>query len=290
MNKFKVFFTFIAFLWLLFCGAGAIFAIASGDGGNSMLAWLGLLINAWALPVWMLLRYRYPEKFAGDLRASGALFGVLVGLAIVLLTDTALGLPIYLAIGNLFVLLVYLYHLSTVMHPKMPAVDDKFPQLELAGGQNWEARQFCSARHLRGVLVVFLRGAFCAASRRQLHQLHGLMPELARRNIGMLLLSGQLPAHWPASLTAERTALAGEDCRLEQLDIAGTNAQGFIAGSAAPFLLHAFRRPARCTNAVRPSAWLLDADGYILWRELAMNYRVPAEAENLRSQLSRVED
>ncbi|MBN8432452.1 hypothetical protein JF535_16540 [Microbulbifer salipaludis] len=236
------------------------------------------------------MRYQYPEKIAGDLRESGALFGVLAGLAIVLLTDATRGLPIYLAITNLFVLLVYLYHLSAVTHPQMPGVDDMFPPLAFAGGEKWVAGQFCSTRRLRGVLVVFLRGAFCAASRRQLHQLHALMPELARRNMGMLLLSGQSPACWPASLAAEVAALASEDCRLEQLDTAATNAQGFIADSAAPFLRHAFRQPERRTHAVRPSAWLLDADGYILWRDLAMNYRVPVQVETLRSQLSRVED
>ncbi|WP_299598486.1 hypothetical protein [uncultured Microbulbifer sp.] len=277
MNKFKVFFTFIAFFWLLLCGAGAIYAITKGYVGNSLFAWVGLLINAWALPVWMLLRYRSPEKLAGDLRESAAFSCVLVGLAIVLLTDSERGLPVYLAIGNLFVLLVYLYHLSAVGHPKMPALDEEFPPLAIAGDGNWQAAAFCREKGLDGVLVIFLRGSYCADSRHQLHQVHNLLADLARRNIGLLLLSGQPENKWAASLTA--------GVQVQQLEMSGKNAVRFAAPSAAPLILRPWVR-----DAVRPSAWLIDAEGVVLWRELSMNYRVPAGVDLLRAQLFRVED
>ncbi|MBB5212909.1 hypothetical protein [Microbulbifer hydrolyticus] len=305
MNKFKVFFTFIGFFWLLLCGFGAIYAIATGYGSNSPTAWLGLLINAWALPIWMLVRYLYPGKIAGDLREPGAFSGVLMGLAIVLLADNERGLPVYLAIANLFVLLAYLYHLSAVRHPKMPALDTEFPPLEIEGSENWRAAAFCRERRLDGVLLVFLRGSYCADSRSQLHQIRALLPDLTRRNIGLLLLSTQPELKWPAPYATDPSVFVGgnvgvgntagripsgaekyrEDSQLRQLDVSGEASSSFVARSAAPFILRPWVR-----DAARPSAWLIDREGYILWRELAANYREPASVELLRSQLFRVED
>lgn len=301
MNKFKVFFTFIAFFWLLLCGFAAIYAIASGDGSNSPLAWCGLLINAWALPIWMLVRYLNPQKLSGDLRESGAFFGVLIGLAISLLTDSERGLPVYLAICNLFVVLVYLYHLSAVGHPEMPALDEVFPPLEILGGENWQARALRRNRGLKslgdgveedcqegrrekgiekglsGVLVIFLRGSYCADSRRQVCELRELIPELTRRNVGVVLLSAQPASKWPAFLV--------DGFQVLQLDVTGMSSARFVAPSAAPIILRPWLR-----DAARPSAWLLDGEGYVLWRELAVNYRVLAGVELLRSQLFRVEE
>mgnify|MGYP003835822951 CR=1 FL=1 len=249
------------------------------------MPWIGLFINAWALPVWMLLRYLKPQKLAGDMRESGAFFAVLIGLAIVLLSDSERGLPVTLAIVNLFVLLVYLYHLSAVRHPVMPALDEEFPSLEIIGGKSWQARVFCggearksgSENGVSGVLVIFLRGSYCADSRSQLHQLRALVPELNRRNIGLLLLSCQPAAKWPEALTAGMQVL--------QLDATGANAGRFVAPSAAPIILRPWLR-----DAARPSAWLLDSEGYIVWRTLATNYRVTAGVELLRGQLFRIDD
>lgn len=310
MNKFKVFFTFIAFFWLLLCGFGAIYAIAVGDTGTSLSAWFGLLINAWALPIWMLLRYLKPETFTGDLREPGAFSCVLFGLAIVLLTDIERGLPIYLSLCNLFVLLVYLYHLSAVGHPQTPAVDTQFPAIVLAGDQKWQAEDFCCERQLRGVLAVFLRGSYCAGSRDQLHQIRALMPDLARRDIGLILFSTQPEHKWPAQLIAdiyprhrpgantdsefevgEGDGVASDAARdakvvpLLQLDADSENTSAFVARSAAPLILRPWVR-----DAARPSAWLIDCEGFVLWRELSANYRLPASVGTLRGQLFRIDD
>ncbi|GAB2521067.1 hypothetical protein GCM10008940_24480 [Microbulbifer agarilyticus] len=42
--------------------------------------------------------------------------------------------------------------------------------------------------------------------------------------------------------------------------------------------------------AARPSAWLVDSEGVILWRELTGNYRTPARADTLRAQWFRLVD
>ncbi|MCK7598508.1 hypothetical protein M0G74_14600 [Microbulbifer sp. CAU 1566] len=290
MNKFKAFFTFLAFIWLMSCGFLAIHGFLSDSRGVSNAAWFGLLINSWALPVWMLLRYRFSGNFTGDIRESGAFTAVLLGLAIVLLTDTERGWPIYLAIFNLFVLLIYLYHLSALSHPTLPAVNSLFPSLGIVGSgegvpegvseneekEHWQAVDYCRENQLSGVLLVFLRGSYCADSRNQVHHLRALLPELQRRNVGLVFWSTQPVRKWSQSLLG---------LNVGQLSGADTQNAPFVTRCGAPFLLQPWIR-----DAARPSAWLLDAEGYILWRELSVNYRVPVTAESLRSQLFRVED
>ncbi|QKX17391.1 hypothetical protein [Microbulbifer sp. YPW1] len=258
----------------------------------------------------MALRYLKAETFAGDLREPGAFSGVLFGLAIVLLTDTDRGLPIYLSLCNLFILLVYLYHLSAVGHPRTPAVDTQFPAIALVGDKKWQAENFCRERQLRGVLAVFLRGSYCAGSRDQLHQMRALLPDLAQRDIGLILFGTQPEHKWPAQLIAAIYPGSGQDTgadsnvesgvgggvrsdvgrskklvALQQLDVNGENTSAFVARSAAPLILRPWVR-----DAARPSAWLIDNEGFVLWRELSANYRVPASAGTLRAQLFRIDD
>lgn len=322
MNKFKVFFTFLAFIWLLTCGIGAIYAFVHDLEGTRRVAWIGLLINAWALPFWMLLRYLFAGKIEGDLREAGAFAAVLSGLAIVLLTDNNLGLPIYLAIYNLFVFLIYLYHLSAVTFPEMPSLDTPFPTLAQKNAGEWSATAYCRKYQLSGVLVLFLRGSYCADSRNQLIQLQELVPELQRRKVGLVLWSTEPEKKWPIHLNggfgasqcpdsngdagpvvsrqaekqveqqAERvlerstTSDVGKpSARLtvQQLTESLQHRFPFIARGGAPLLLRPWVR-----DAARPSAWLVDAEGYILWRELAPNYRTPPSAATLRAQLFRL--
>lgn len=275
MNKFKVFFTALAFIWLWSCGFWAVFrCFTTGE-----VAWLGLLINAWALPLWMLLRYLKPGKYRGDQREAPAFAVVLAGLAVALLSDSEKGQPVYLAIYNLFVFLVYLFHLSALHHPDAPEVDSRFPELETADGKNWSAAEYSRRNNLRGLLLVFLRGSFCADSRSLLAQLPVLMPEIHKHGLGLVLFSVETPSRWPRRLR--------ESLPVDMLQLAtgkGIN-RPLVATGGAPLLI----RP-RQSDAARPSQWLLDSEGFVLWRHLPANYRTPGNVEMLRGQLFRVED
>ncbi|WGL18151.1 hypothetical protein PVT68_07595 [Microbulbifer bruguierae] len=284
MNKFKVFFTFLAFIWLLGCGFWSIYSFLLHPESR----WIGLLINAWALPFWMLLRYQFSGRIEGDLREPGAFAGVLGGLAIVLLTDVDRGMAIYLAIYNLFVLLIYLYHLSAVHHPKMPRVDATFPTLCRVDQRKWQAAEYCRQRQLNGVVLIFLRGSYCADSRNQLLQLCGLQREMARLKIGLLLWSVQSANQWPQRLWPAKSGSKSEPedlmPPLQQLAPADGSNATFVAHFGAPLLLRPWIR-----DAARPSAWLIDAEGFVVWRQLASNYRTPVDAATLRSQLFRLQ-
>ena len=281
MNKFKAFFTFIGFFWLLLCGFWAVLTLVRGLESGATAAWIGLLINAWALPSWMLLRYLFPGKISGDLREPGAFAGVLVGLALILLTDSERGLPVYLAIYNLFVFLFYLHHLSSVAWPPMPAPGTLFPALEHRGVGRWQAAEYCREHGVRGVIVLFLRGSYCADSRHQLSQLYTLLEDLQRQNVGLVLWSVQSEDRWPHHLLAPNTSQVIFQVR----QLAQPVPALFAASNAAPLILHPWIK-----DAARPSAWLLDAEGYILWRELPATYRMPTTVATLRNQLFRLQE
>lgn len=281
MNKFKAFFTFFAFTWLLVCGFGALIPLLGSATVSEKIAWLGVILNALALPIWMLLRFLRPNKLEGDLREPMAFFAVLTGLALALLADTQRGLPIYLVLFNLFVFLIYIYHLSAVSHPQMPAVNDVFPVLSAEAGRQWQIADFCAAHGLCGAFVIFLRGSYCADSRRQLVQLRQLRGELERRKIGLVLWSAQPPSSWPNKFTQPLSGAPGMPGGVSTL----TGPSPFIACQGTPLLVYPW-----VADAARPSAWLVDADGIILWRELAPNYRTPPEADLLRAQCYRLQD
>jgi hypothetical protein len=163
---------------------------------DGRIAWLGLFVNSMALPVWMSLRYWRPQKFSGDLREAPAFMAVLAGLAIALLADTGKGEAVYLAIYNLFVLLIYLFHLSAVGHPAMPAIGDLFSALVGAAGNKWDPHLAeIDGREANGALVIFLRGSFCADTRALIMQLPELAEELQRRGALLLLCSAEAESH-----------------------------------------------------------------------------------------------
>lgn len=281
MNKFKVFFTFFAFLWLWLCGIGAIAQCFYARE----LAWLGVLINAWALPFWMLLRFLSPCKYGGDSRESPAFFAVLAGLAIALLADAERGWPVYLSIYNLFVVLLYLHHFSTVNHPLMPRIDEQFPDLlllEQTGTSRcvrWSAAEYCRDREATGLAVIFLRGPFCADSRRWLAQIASQREYFQRRGVVIAVFSVEGP-HW-GSFSRE----SGELLPVSTLDTQASENRLFVAAGGAPLWTWGWQ-----SSAVRPSFWLLDDEGYIVWRELPGNYRALPAASVLRDQLYRLED
>ena len=285
MNRFKCFFTFIAFVWLWSCGFGALYIyFISGD-----VAWLGTLLSAWALPVWMWIRYRWPSKFSGEQREPIAFATVMAGLAVALLADSEKGLAVYLAIYNLFVVLVYLFHLTALRHPAMPGVGTLFPTLDVADGANWSTTDALRPPATKGALLLFLRGSFCADSRAQVSQLAELAPALRRSEVQLVLASTEVAHHWQAMLQEDVSA------QILQLAPVGQQNGPFIAARGVPawlrllgLILPSSRRAAGAAEACRPSAWLLDADGRVVWRHLPANYRQPGEAALLRGQLSRL--
>lgn len=285
MNRFKCFFTFITFVWLWSCGFGALYIyFISGK-----VAWLGTWLSAWALPVWMCMRYRWPDKFSSEQREPVAFATVLAGLAVALLTDSTKGLAVYLAIYNLFAVLVYLFHLSALRHPAMPEVGKLFPILDLADGSSWSATKVLPLPETKGVLLLFLRGSFCADSRAQVIQLAELTPALRRNGVQLVLASTEAVHHWQAMLQGDLTA------QILQLAPGGEQNSPFIAARGVPvwlrllgLILPSSRRAAGSAEACRPSAWLLDAEGVVIWRHLPVNYRQPGEGALLRGQLSRL--
>jgi len=279
MNNFKGFFTFIAFVWLWGCG---IWAICCGINTEE-IAWLGLLLSAWALPVWMLLRYMWPSRYRGDLRETPAFAVLLVGLALALLTDTEKGLALYLAIYNLFVVLVYLFHLSALAQPQLPDVN--FPSLRTATGP-WRAQQAAAEGGCRGLVLVFLRGSYCADSRRLLAELARLQDEFAQRGVRLVLISSECNESTSGAVRWQRWWPRAARGEWLQVDNAGANST-FVAAAGAP--LWARLLLGAKAAACRPSTWLLDCDGTILWRYLPGNYRLPGDMEGLRSQLFRLE-
>lgn len=279
MNKFKVFFTFLAIIWLCLCGVGSIYAFFE----SGSYAWLGVSVNAFALPLWLLFKQLRPAEIAVDSRESPAFAGVLLGLGLVLLLDTKKSLAVYLAIYNLFVFLLYLYHLSTIRHLSMPAVNSPFPTLVVDGNQSWCAEDACESSD--GVLLLFLRGSFCAESHMQLRQLIAAQEKLDARGIRLVLVSMQAPARWLECLQHGLQADIPASWLFLQLDPQAAINKPFIAAGGAPFLHWLWSK-----NAVRPSAWLLDSEGYIVWRHLPDNYRVPGSGAQFLEQLYRLEE
>jgi hypothetical protein len=285
MNRFKCFFTFIAFVWLWSCGFGALyFYFVSGE-----IAWLGTLLSAWALPVWMWIRYLWPRKFSSEQREPIAFATVLAGLAVALLADSEKGLAVYLAIYNLFVVLIYLFHLSALRHPPAPEVGELFPSVDVDDGSSWNAAEALHPPTTNGVLLLFLRGSFCADSRTQVIQLVELVPALQRNGVQLVLASTEAERHWQAILQH------GVKAKALQLAPAGERNKPFVAPRGVPvwlrllgLILPSSRRAAGSAEACRPSAWLIDADGRVVWRHLPANYRQPGEVALLRGQLSRL--
>ncbi|WP_334078662.1 hypothetical protein [Microbulbifer sp. M83] len=287
MAKFKGFFTFIAFAWLWGCGFFAIDQwIASGK-----LAWLGTFLSGWGLPGWLLLRYWRPEKFRADERESAGLTVVLSGLAVVLLTDREIGNALYLALLNLGLVLLYLFHFSSLQHPPLPEPGAKFPPPVTADGKKLEISDYLRQQNVSGVLLVVLRGSFCASSRESLAEVSSLAPALEKHDAMLLLASAEPEEHWSAPRPPN-----GRRQGYLSLDIAARENQAWIEAGAVPLWVRIFgvkragRRWRAGIGAARPSCWLLDRDGYVLWRFVPDNYRKPAPVQLLRSQLSRLGD
>ena len=289
MIKFKGFFTLLAFIWLWVCGCAALHQCFS----SGKIAWFGLLVNAWALPIWMLMRYRNPQKYSGDQRETPAFALVLAGLAIALLTDTGRGAALYLSIVNLFVLLVYLFHLSALRHPSAPAVDSVFPVLKTAAGETWRAQDRSATVDAQGLLLVFLRGSYCASSRALLSQLSGLESVLEHTGVQVELFATEADNNWWRQWCClARAEYVAIDAREKE--------SAFVAAGGVPLWFYLPRLPSLifggnwsgegAAAACRPSCWLLDRDGYVVWRHLPDNYRVPGSAEFLQGQLFRLEE
>lgn len=284
MNKFKSFFSLISFFWLWSCGFYALFQwFVTGK-----IAWPGLLINAWALPLWMLLRFLNPQKLSGDQRETPAFAAVLSGLAVTLLTDVDRGLPLCLAIANLFVVLVYLFHLSAFRQPDMPAVDSVFPTLAACDGKGWNAAASGRGEKAAGLLLVFLRGSFCADSRAQLVQLAAMEEALRRRSVHLVLFSTESADHWRSLWVGETEPEIVELCPVEERN------RQFIAARGAPAWLRLLGRLVGSGGGpvavCRPSCWLLDDEAFVIWRHLPHNYRLPGSGSFIRGQLVRLEE
>ncbi|WP_308363705.1 MULTISPECIES: hypothetical protein [unclassified Microbulbifer] len=278
MNKFKSFFTILAFIWLYSCGFWALFRwISTGD-----IAWLGLAVNALALPVWMSLRWWRPARYRGSLREDPAFAAVLLGLAVVLVTDTGKDEPTYLAIYNLFILLVYLFHLSALRQPEMPRVNERFPPLCTVEGQRLDPAAGVRAGNAEGLVLVFLRGTFCADSRALLSKLPELGELLNRYNAQLILFSTENKGRWT------RLWCGGELPEIVQLAEEEEGNRLFVAAGGQPLWLRLFRSPTPTAAACRPSLWLLDSEGIVLWRHLPGNYRTPGDVDLLKGQLSRL--
>ncbi|MFV8783792.1 hypothetical protein ACNKU7_15350 [Microbulbifer sp. SA54] len=279
MIKFKVFFTFLAIIWLCLCGAGSIYAFfATGN-----VAWMGVAVNALALPIWLLARQIRSTEIAPDLRESPAFAGVLIGLGVALLLDTKKGMAVYLAIYNLFVFLLYLYHLSAIRHPSMVAVNSRFPQLQLADSQAWDAAD--NEGDCGGFLLLFLRGSFCAESRWQLWQLLAAHEKLSRSSVRPVLISMESRAQWLEYFRRTQSADIPDSWLFLELNGSAESNELFIANSGAPLLCWHQKKA-----AVRPSAWLLDTEGYVVWRHLPANYRDPGSITLIADQLYRLEE
>lgn len=279
MNKFKSFFTIIAFIWLYSCGFWALFHWISAGG----IAWLGLAISGLALPLWMFLRWWRPARYRGSLREDPAFAAALVGLAVVLISDTGKGGPTYLAIYNLFVLLAYLFHLSALHHPEMPRVNGYFPPLRTAEGRRWDPIADSGEAGARGLGLIFLRGTFCADSRALLLQLPELEERLNRCGAHLVLFSTEEKGRW------EHLWRGGQLPEIVQLAAEGEGNRLFVAAGGQPLWLRLSSPFAPAAVACRPSLWLLDRDGSVLWRHLPGNYRTPGGADFLKGQLFRLE-
>ncbi|WP_226667799.1 hypothetical protein [Microbulbifer aggregans] len=192
-------------------------------------------------------------------------------------------MAVYLAIYNLFVFLIYLNHLSAVRHSSMPAVNSSFPELMVEGNQSWQAADVCG--NFGGALLLFLRGSFCAESRIQVRQLMCAQEKLDARGVKLVLVSMETRAQWYERLRCDPQADIPGKWLFLQLDRDAAKNVPFIASSGAPFVRWWWGR-----DAVRPSTWLLDAEGYIVWRYLPDNYRVPGSGAQFLEQLYRLEE
>ncbi|MBB3062316.1 hypothetical protein [Microbulbifer rhizosphaerae] len=278
MNKFKSFFTFLAFIWLYSCGFWALFRWISVGG----IAWLGLAVNALALPVWMILRLWRPARYRGSLREDPAFAAVLLGLAVVLVTDTGKGEPAYLAIYNLFILLAYLFHLSALRQPEMPGVNERFPPLCTVEGQRLDPAAGVREGNIEGLVLVFLRGTFCADSRALLSKLPELGELLNHYNAQLILFSTEDKRRW-AHLWR-----GGQLPEIVQLAEEEEANRPFVAAGGQPLWQRLFRPSTPTAGVCRPGLWLLDGEGFVLWRHLPGNYRTPGDVDLLKGQLSRL--
>ncbi|WP_237066742.1 hypothetical protein [Microbulbifer guangxiensis] len=178
-------------------------------------------------------------------------------------------------------------------------MNQKFPPLLLAGGGSWpldttgaapvEEREGESATGEGGYLLVAMRGSFCADSRAQLLQLASLQTRLDRLGVQLVLVSTEAPEHW-------HHWWPGKDKpKVLQLDAHNAKNEAFIAPAGVPLWLRltgrllGMRGPASAA-ACRPSAWLLDDEGYIVWRHLPANYRMPGSGDFFLGQVSRLGD
>ncbi|WP_345549010.1 hypothetical protein [Microbulbifer aestuariivivens] len=267
------------------------------------------------MPIWMLLRFFLPARFAGEQWEPKGFAVQLIGLAITLLTASEQSLPLQLSLYNLFVVLVYFFHWSALNHPVMQSIDQKIPSLTLADGSCWPSAGLLSDHCENdsegespleangGYLVVFLRGTFCADSRAQLYQLAQGQYRLEKNNVKLVLVSTEPAERWPQLWPGESAPA------VLQLSSSAPANRAFIAPASVPIWFRLLgpwvRRWAgsgqvRCADSVtaaasggaacRPSAWLLDDAGYIVWRYLPGNYRMPGSGEFLCGQVSRLED
>lgn len=295
MTRIKGFFTFAAFIWLWGCGIWALWQYFA----SAEIAWLGVLINAWAMPLWMVLRFFRSGQFAGEQWEPKAFAVLLVGLGIALLTASEQSLPMQLTLYNLFIVLIYLFHWSAVSHPAMPPLEQLFPPLSLSGSQRWPVADSHGERQIEeideategkgGYLLVMLRGTFCADSRAQVCQLAQALPRLKKSDVELMLVSTEQAEHWHH--------LWPGDSEPQVLQLAPTEAANaaFIEPAGVPIWLRLLgrlvgMRAPSSGAACRPSAWLLDDEGYVVWRHLPANYRMPGSGEFLCGQVSRLED
>ncbi|WP_091510060.1 hypothetical protein [Microbulbifer yueqingensis] len=255
------------------------------------LAWLALVLTSWGLPAWMLLRYLRPTVFAGDDRESPALAVVLAGLAVALLADTERGAPLYLSLLNLGLVLVYLFHASSVHHGPMPDIDTLFPRLQSINKPGDEIRDRLHQYEAGGALVIIARGSFCGSSRKLVAELAGLEPALEKHGAIGVVLTAEPADHWTAGAPRD----SGRTNFLTVAAGSGDASTFFVEPGGVPLwvrllgIRRAGRRRRSGFGACRPSLWLVDRDGYVLWRHLPANYRQPGDSALLRAQLSRLE-
>lgn len=246
-----VFFTFFSFMWLFLCGVWAFYQFV----GDASLAWLGLTVNSLALPFWVAYRHFKAEKINADLRETPAFFLVLTGLLITLLTDQEKGVPLYFSLYNLFIVLLYLFQFSRLRFPRDYKTMLEFPPA--TRGSSDESEEKAS-------LWVFLRSPWCAHSRAVvtcLEQNAGKFAEAGVRITLWLAKGNRISGNKPLAENIEIKTWAGGEVGVEM-------------DGGQPLLA---RISGQGSDALKPSYWLLDSCGRILWRHLPANYRTPGD-------------